>query len=254
MSCVRSTVIAVNPEAYVEMATTESRHWWFCARRKILEHIIETLGLPRPARILEVGSGTGGNLAMLSQHGSVSALEMDENARKLSSEKTHDRFTIRAGNCPDDIPFQGEQFDLICMFDVLEHIDEDVETLATLRKHLAPGGRMLITVPAYPWLWSAHDVFLHHKRRYTARALRQVFNESGLHIDRITYFNTLLLPLAALARLKDRIVSRKRSSGTGIPLPFINSIFYAIFSSERHMLTSFNLPAGVSLMGIARAK
>lgn len=78
---------AVNPEAYVEMATTESRHWWFRARRKILEHIIGTMGLPRPARILEVGSGTGGNLAMLSQHGSVSAIEMDENARKLSSEK-----------------------------------------------------------------------------------------------------------------------------------------------------------------------
>lgn len=111
---------------------------------------------------------------------------------------------------------------------------------------------MLITVPAYQWLWSAHDVFLHHKRRYTARALRQVFNESGLHIDRITYFNTLLL--AALARLKDRIVSLKRSSGTGFPLPLTNSIFYAIFFSERHMLTSLNLPANVSLMGIARAK
>lgn len=254
MSSVRSTVTDVNPEAYVEMATTESRHWWFRARRKILGHTIETMGLPHPARILEVGSGTGGNLVMLSQHGSVSALEMDENARKLSFEKNHGRFTIRAGNCPNDIPFPGEQFDLICMFDVLEHIDEEVETLAALQKYLAPGGRMLITVPAYQWLWSAHDVFLHHKRRYTAQALRQVFNESDLRIDRITYFNTLLLPLAALARLKDRIVSRKRSSGTEVPSPFINAILYAIFSSERRMLMSFNLPVGVSLMGIARAK
>ncbi|GGY15952.1 hypothetical protein GCM10008098_03840 [Rhodanobacter panaciterrae] len=244
----------MNPEAYVEMATLESRHWWFRARRKILGHIIETMGLTHPARILEVGSGTGGNLMMLSLHGSVSALEMDDNARKLSSEKTLDRFTIRAGNCPDNIPFPGEQFDLICMFDVLEHIDEDVETLTALRKHLAPGGRMLITVPAYQWLRSEHDVFLHHKRRYTARTLRRVFNESGLHVDRVTYFNTLLLPLAVLARLKDRIVSRKRSSGTETPSLFINSTLYAIFSSERRMLTRFNLPAGVSLMGIVRAK
>ena len=243
----------MNPEAYVEMATTESMHWWFRGRRKILDCIIGTMALPRAARILEVGSGTGGNLMMLSRHGNVSALEMDENARKLSSEKTGGRFTIRAGNCPDDIPFAGEQFDLICMFDVLEHIDEDVQTLAALRSHLAPGGRMLITVPAYRWLWSAHDVFLHHKRRYTARALRRAFIESGLSIDRITYFNTLLLPLATVARLKDRIASRKRASGTKIPAPFINSTLYAIFSSERHMLTRFNLPAGVSLMGIVRA-
>ena len=247
-------VAAVNPEAYMEMAATESRHWWFRARRRILGRVIESMRLPRSARILEVGSGTGGNLVMLSRHGSVIGLEMDENARKLSSQKTHGQFTIRAGNCPGDIPFQGEQFDLICMFDVLEHIDEDVETLTLLRRHLAPGGRMLITVPAYPWLWGAHDVFLHHKRRYTARALRRVFNESGLGIDRITYFNTLLLPLVALARLKDRAISRDRPSGTGIPSPFVNWILYAIFSSERRMLTRLNLPAGVSLMGIVRAK
>jgi SAM-dependent methyltransferase len=244
----------MNPEAYVEMAATESMHWWFCARRKILECVIETMGLPHSARILEVGSGTGGNLLMLSRYGDVSALEMDENARRLSSEKTHVQFAIRAGSCPDNIPFEGEQFDLICMFDVLEHIDEDVETLAALRKHLAPSGRMLITVPAYQWLWSAHDVFLHHKRRYTARSLREVFKQSGLRVDRLTYFNTLLLPLAALVRLKDRMASSKKSSGTETPPPFINSILKTIFASERHMLASFNLPAGISLLGIVCAE
>jgi SAM-dependent methyltransferase len=243
----------MNPEAYLEMAATESVHWWFCARRKILECIIEAMGLPREARILEVGSGTGGNLVMLSQYGKVSALETDANARELSAKKTNGQFTVRAGDCPDNIPFEDERFDLICMFDVLEHIDEDVETLAALRKRLAPGGRMLITVPAYPWLWSAHDVFLHHKRRYTARTLRQAFNESGLRVDRITYFNTWLLPLAAAARLKDRIASHKKPSGTATPPPLVNSTLHAIFASERHMLRRFNLPAGVSLMGVARA-
>jgi SAM-dependent methyltransferase len=243
----------MNPEAYVEMAATESVHWWFCARRKILGCIIETMGLPRQARILEVGSGTGGNLLMLSQHGKVSALERDANALELSTKKTSGQFTVRTGDCPDNIPFKDEQFDLICMFDVLEHIDGDVETLTALRKHLAPGGRMLITVPAYPWLWSAHDVYQHHKRRYTARTLRQVFNESGLRVDRITYFNMWLLPLVAAARLKDRIASHKKPSGTTIPPPLVNSTLRAIFASERHMLRRFNLPTGVSLMGVARA-
>ncbi|GAA0259824.1 class I SAM-dependent methyltransferase [Rhodanobacter caeni] len=242
----------MNPEAYVDMAATESTHWWFCARRKILGCAIEAMDLPPDARILEVGSGTGGNLVMLSQYGKLSAIEMDASARELSVKKTNGKFTVRAGNCPDNLPLADERFDLICMFDVLEHIDEDVETLTTLRKHLAPGGRMLITVPAYPWLWSAHDDFLHHKRRYTARTLRHTFNRSGLHVDRITYFNMWLLPLVAVARLKDRITLSKKSSGTATPSPLVNSTLHAVFCSERHMLKRFNLPVGVSLMGVAR--
>lgn len=243
----------MNPEAYVEMAATESTHWWFCGRRRILDRVIDSLALPRAARILEAGSGTGGNLSMLSRHGSVSAFELDDHARELAVEKTAGRFTLRSGSCPHDIPFPGEQFDLICMFDVLEHVDEDVPTLAALRTHLAAGGRVLVTVPAYPWLWSAHDVFLHHKRRYTSRSLRQALVASGLAVDRITYFNMLLLPLAALARLMDRLVPRKRSSGTAVPLAPVNAALGAIFSSERHLLTTRNLPAGVSLLAIAHA-
>lgn len=243
----------MNPDAYTEMASTEATHWWFRARRRILEQQIEALGLPEHARILEVGSGTGGNLNLLARHGSVSAMEMDATARTIASSKTDGRFVIRAGHCPDNIPYPGETFDLICMFDVLEHIEEDVETLQALRAHLAPNGRLLITVPAYQWLWSAHDVFLHHKRRYTARRLRQAFVASRLRVDRISYFNTLLLPLTALARLKDRLHSSASASGTATPPRPINAVLYAIFASEQSMLRKFNLPAGVSLLGIARA-
>jgi SAM-dependent methyltransferase len=245
--------MVMNPEAYVEMAATESAHWWFRGRRRILDSIIGSMALPDAARILEAGSGTGGNLSMLSHHGSVSAFEMDDRARELAAEKASGRFILRAGSCPHAIPFPGEQFDLICMFDVLEHIDEDVATLAALRTHLAVGGRVLVTVPAYPWLWGAHDVFLHHKRRYTSRSLRQALAAGGLAVDRVTYFNMLLLPLAVLARLKDRLIARKRSSGTTAPLAPVNAALGAIFSSERHLLTALNLPAGVSLLAIAHA-
>lgn len=243
----------MNPEAYVEMAATESTHWWFRARRRILDRIIDSLALPHAARILEAGSGTGGNLSMLSRHGSVSAFEMDDSARELAAEKAAGRFILRAGSCPHDIPFPGEQFDLICMFDVLEHIDEDVLTLAALRTHLAVGGRVLVTVPAYPWLWGVHDEFLHHKRRYTSRGLRQALAAGGLAVDRITHFNMLLLPLAILARLKDHLMPIKRSSGTAVPPAPVNAALGAILSSERHLLATLNLPAGVSLLAIAHA-
>lgn len=244
----------MNPQAYVEMADTESRHWWFTARREILSRIIETLALPGSARILEAGSGTGGNLMMLSGHGTVCAIDMDEGACRIAEEKTRGRLAVAQGCFPDDIPFQGETFDLILMSDVLEHIERDVETLVALRGLLAPGGRMLITVPAYPWLWGPHDLFLHHKRRYTSRGLRHVLEQGGLQVERLSYFNMLLLPLAMLARAKDRLFPGGRAFGTDIPPAFFNRVMFSIFRSERYLLGRFNLPAGVSLLAVVRGE
>src|SRR5665811_2607027 len=107
------------------MAHTEEHHWWFVGRRAILASLISNMGLPNEAQILELGSGTGGNLSMLSDFGRVSALEMDPTARSIATEKTGGCFDIRAGFCPADIPFPTATFDLVCLFDVLEHIEED---------------------------------------------------------------------------------------------------------------------------------
>jgi hypothetical protein len=98
----------MTPDAYLEMSRTESRHWWFVGRRALLAAVIARLGLPGSAQILEVGSGTGGNLQMLSQFGRVRAMEMDSTARSIALERTADRFDIRLGRCPKDIPSTGE--------------------------------------------------------------------------------------------------------------------------------------------------
>jgi SAM-dependent methyltransferase len=240
----------MSPDAYLEMADTEARHWWFSGRRAVLSYLIGNLDLPANARILEIGSGTGGNLQMLSSYGQVSALEMDATARSIASEKTGGRFDIRAGLCPRDIPFAGEKFDLVCLFDVLEHIDEDVETLIAVKGLLAERGLVLITVPAYGWLWSAHDEFLHHKRRYSADELRQKVIASGLQPIKISYFNTFLFPLAAAVRFKDRLLGNSSASGTSVPPEPINRLFSTLFGSERFVLGHFNLPFGVSLLGL----
>lgn len=242
----------MDPDAYLEMTETEDRHWWFSGRRTVLAHLISNFKLPSNARILEVGSGTGGNLQMLSSFGQVSALEMDAAARLIASEKTGGRYDIRSGFCPTDIPFSGEKFDLICLLDVLEHIDEDVETLIAVKGLLAEGGRVLVTVPAYRWLWSAHDDFLHHKRRYSTTELRQKAAAAGLQPVKISYFNTILFPLAAIVRLKDRLLGNSSTSGSNIPPAPINQLFTALFSGERFLLAKTNLPFGVSLLGIFR--
>jgi SAM-dependent methyltransferase len=243
----------MSPDAYLEMAESEASHWWFSGRRAILSDLIASLDLPSEARILEIGSGTGGNLQMLSFFGGVSAMEMNATARSIALQKTDGRFDIRAGFCPGEIPFIGETFDLVCLFDVLEHIDEDVETLIAARRLLAAKGRVLMTVPAYRWLWSTHDSFLHHKRRYSADELRRKVTTAGLLPVRISYFNTLLFPLAATIRFKDRLLGSAAASGTGIPPSPINRMFGMLFGSERFMLRQFNLPFGVSLLGVLEA-
>jgi SAM-dependent methyltransferase len=240
------------PDAYREMADTEDRHWWFTGRRAILAALLRRLALPSPARILELGCGTGGNLAMLSAFGQVSALEADATARAIALEKTAGRFDIRAGRCPRDIPFAAGSFDLVCLFDVLEHIDEDVATLEAVRGLLAPGGQALITVPAYRWLWSAHDEFLHHKRRYTAGELREKLGRARLKAKDLTYFNTLLFPLAAAARLKDRLVRSPHASGTAVPARPLNRLLHSLFSAERFLVGRLPLPFGVSLLAVIR--
>lgn len=240
----------MDPNAYLEMADTESRHWWFLARRVLLSSIISRLTLPSDARILEIGSGTGGNLKMLSAFGQVTALEMDATARSIANKKTFDQFDIRAGFCPTDIPFTNEKFDLVCLFDVLEHIEEDFTTLVALKNLVADGGKILLTVPAYQWLWSRHDEFLHHKRRYSAPDLRKKLVAAGLRVDKISYFNTLLFPLAVTARFKDRLLGAASASGSGIPADPLNDLLYRIFSAERYLLEKLSLPFGVSLLAI----
>lgn len=243
----------MSPDAYLEMAATEERHWWFSGRRAILDTMLAGMALPAASRILEIGSGTGGNLDLLAGHGTVSALEMDPAARAISLAKTGHRYDIRHGRCPDQVPFPPASFDLICMFDVLEHIVEDVATLALASTLLAGGGRILLTVPANRWMWGPHDVFLHHQRRYRAAELRCKAGAAGLRLDRLTHFNTLLFPLAAAMRIKDRLAGTQAASGTAIPAAPINHALRHVFSSERHLLRWMRLPFGVSLLAVLSA-
>lgn len=238
--------------AYEEMSRTEGVHWWFKARREIIDMTIRAFALPRDARILEVGVGTGGNLRMLSGHGRLFGLEMDRRGLAMARNKTGHEFDLVCGKCPDSVPFRDSTFDLVCMLDVLEHVNDDFSTLQRLRHCLVPTGRLLITVPAYQWLWSAHDVHLHHFRRYTSARVKELLGRSGYEVTRITYFNTLLLPLAAVARLADRVRHRSAATGSEIPAPALNAILYRVFRSEKLWLRSHNMPFGVSLLAIAK--
>lgn len=243
----------MEPQAYVEMAEMQSTHWWFTARREILRSMLLSLDLPEGARILEVGSGTGANLELLSEFGEVEGLEMAAEAIEFaasSASACHGRVRMVQGRCPDDLGRLHGLFDLVCMFDVLEHIADDVGSLERLAGLLAPGGRILLTVPAYQWLWSSHDEHLHHHRRYTRGALGQTCATAGLAVQSIGHFNTLLFPLAVADRIATRLTGRA-SGGTKVPAAPVNKAFHRVFASERHVLGRHGLPFGLSLFALA---
>ena len=233
---------------YTEMALVEDKHWWFAARRKILDKIISTLPLPTDAQILEAGCGSGGNLSMLTRHGRVYAMET--NAQALAFAAAKGMAQIAPGHLPEQIPFTNQTFDLIAMLDVMEHLEDDAAALRALRTRLRPGGWMLITVPAYPFLWSRHDELHHHKRRYVANNLRAVIEASGCKIHYLSYFNTWLFPVIAAARLAS--IGDRSTGDMVMPNKFINVLLTQIFASERLLLGRVALPFGVSLVALAR--
>jgi SAM-dependent methyltransferase len=241
-------------DAYLDMAASETRHWWFRGRRAVLDAVIGRLALPKPARILELGSGTGGNFEMLAQYGEVTAVEMNETAREISLRKIAAVQDVRPGYLPDHLPLEDQVFDLICMFDVLEHVEDDEGTLRAVRRYLAPGGAAVITVPAFRWLWGPHDTQLHHKRRYARAELREKITAAGFTIEKLTYSNMFLFPAAVLARAADKMLRRRHSSGDGLPPALLNEVFASVFGAERHFLGMMNFPVGLSLLAIIRRK
>jgi SAM-dependent methyltransferase len=236
-------------DVYQRLDSIEANHWWFTARRRILRSVITRFGPAGPGlRVLEAGCGTGGNLAMLGEIGRVDAFESDEGARLAACAKT--KLTVRRGALPDDIPFAGH-FDIIAVFDVLEHVERDVESLAKLARLLAPSGRLYLTVPALPWLWSHHDETHHHYRRYTRRQLIDCLRRASLTPIRVTYFNSLLFPVIAAWRLLHRAGWGKSRSEDVMPPAPLNWVLAWIFGGESLAVGRVPLPIGISLLAIA---
>lgn len=237
---------------YDRMAAHDSTHWWYRARRDILaDYLTRYAALPADARILEIGCGTGHNLPMLSGFGRVEAIEIDPAARAIAGE--------RLGRPVGDAPLpalpgvERGAYDLVAVLDVVEHIEDDVAALKAMGDLLKPGGKILIAVPAHQWMWSAHDVVNHHHRRYSKATLAAAIERAGLRAKKLTYFNSLLFPLAAAARLAGRMTGRDDSDDSPPPKP-LNTAFETIFRLERHLVGRLPMTPGVSIVTLAEPR
>lgn len=235
---------------YEQMAQLDSRHWWFTARRRILDGVIERIVRPPDnARILELGAGTGHNLAMLSRFGEVEASELDPVARDIASDRLG-RPVVEAA-LPDLGMFPSEAYDMVALLDVLEHVPDDKGSLKAIYGLLKPGGALLLTVPINPWMWSAHDVAHHHHRRYRKQEIRKLAENAGYEIELLSPFNSLLFPPIAAVRLAGKVTGRD-DSDDAMPSEPVNKILDTVFGFERSLIGRVPMPFGVSLVAVLR--
>jgi len=272
------------------MFEVEATYWWFVARRQLIDELVGGLSEPhssrhppplkppsataeisstdlglstldfRPSiraekprcRILDAGCGTGVNLQMLAKHGDAIGVDVSPEALKFSTKRSVG--TLLNGRI-ERLGFHAESFGLITALDVLEHVEDDRAAIRELHRITKPGGRLVITVPAYQSLWSEHDEALHHYRRYTRRQLREKLTDAGFEIEKMSYFMTLFFLPIFVFRLGQRLLKKRQGQAqvSYIILPkWLNQLLVKILDIERWLLRWITLPFGVSLLCVAR--
>jgi SAM-dependent methyltransferase len=241
----------MQPELYQTMRDIEDRHWWFRARRRIVSALLTQMQLPAATRLLDLGCGTGGNLSMLCRHGQVTGVESNPVALELANARGV--ATVLAGRLPDDLPVEPESYNCVTLLDVLEHLQQDDAGLEAIHRLLTADGRLLITVPAFSFLWGPHDTVHHHYRRYRAPDLLASLEKAGFVVDFLSYYNFwLFLPIALVRLVHKALPFIESGSEERLPPAWLNRMLERIFASERHFLSRGRLPFGVSLIAVAR--
>ncbi len=230
----------------------EDRHWWYQGRRTVLERAIEHLGLPAHAQILDAGCGSGRNMVDLARLGTVTGVELSGTSVQLARER--DAGEVVEGSVMD-MPFDDANFDLTVSLDVIEHLEDDIGALRELRRVTKPGGALLVTVPAYQWLWSGHDEINHHHRRYNRRTLLAAAQSGGWELESFTNFSSLTLPVAILLRALERFMPSTTKSSLDLwvpPAPLNWALRQPLNLEARVIGRGGSIPAGLSLLAVFR--
>lgn len=229
----------------------EDEHWWYRGRRRVLQAVLDSLALPVRARVLDAGCGSGRNLVELARYGTVVGVEPAP--QSLARAQARGVGEVRAGSLSGRLPVEGASVDLAVALDVLEHVPDDRGALAELARVVCPGGLLLVTVPQYDWLWGEHDVLAHHHRRYTRARLLGPAAAAGFVPERVTSFNTLLLPAIAAARGLQRRRNAEPATDLQRGPAAANAALEGTLGAEaRWIAGGRDLPVGVSLLAVMR--
>ena len=236
------------------MGSMEESYWWHVGRRYIIRRFIEHFIGPKGSlRILDLGCGTGRNLELLAQFGDTVGVEPEGPGLEQCRERGLGEDVVKAGTATS-IPFPDASFDLVTAFDVLEHLDDDKEGLAEIRRVLKPAGQLLMTVPAYRFLWSVHDEALGHRRRYVASEVHSLLNTSGFVVIRRSYAISFALPGIMAFRIAQGLLPTMAEGGASyVEVPErTNKLLTNLLKLEGRMMGAIDLPFGASIIALAR--
>lgn len=241
----------MNIDMYRIFFDIQKKHWWFVTKKKIvLDAIDRCLSKNGNIKVLDIGCGSGLMLNALEDIGQTFGMDMSDDAINFCKEVFSGK--VEKGFLPDQIPYEENYFGLITALDVIEHVDRDIDSLKAIRSRLVLGGKAVITVPAYMFLWSSFDEMNEHKRRYTLPELNTKLIQAGFTVETISYFNTLLFPVVFVVRILNNALKRDGASDVDMPNWLMNFVLEKIFGIEKYLLKFVNLPFGVSILAVVR--
>jgi ubiquinone/menaquinone biosynthesis C-methylase UbiE len=239
----------MQPSEIDKMHRLEENHWWFQGKKLLVERFISAAGV-RGGKFLDIGCGTGMFLKVLANYGSVFGVDISAQALAYCQEKVAAaNLTLAAG---DQLPFPDDSFSFVSLLDIIEHAADDASVMKEAYRVCKPGGTALVTVPAFRFLWSNHDVAHHHKRRYRLPELRRVGTEAGFVVARITYTNFFIFfPVLIKRTLLSTNQKGAESDLTEMPVS-LNRILYSLYRFEAFYLGKADFPWGVSLLMVLK--
>lgn len=234
---------------YDDLYNLEEIHWWHKAKRNLVSYLMKQNLSGTKNKILDVGCGTGKNLESFAKFGNTWGIDMAKEAVAYCKKRGIKNVTL--GNL-EKIPFNKDSFDCITALDVLEHVD-DSKAIKELERVLKQSGILIVTVPAFPMLWSKWDVVLHHKRRYTRETLEKVLHKNRLRVLKISYIYSFLFLPAFIIRLIKKIVFRNHyPSDFKLSNKIINFLLGNIAKAERFLVINSYIPFGTSLIAVVK--
>ncbi len=240
---------------YSVMAAVEDRHWWYGGMRAIAASFLDEVYPPDCGlHILDAGCGTGANLRFLRRYGHTIGIDM---APEAVANSTLSSPGVVARGSVLSLPFADQSFDLVTSFEVLYHraVESELAALLEVQRVLRPHGRLLIRLPAFELLRGHHDTAVHGRRRYTAGEVVDLLTSAGFHVERTSYVNSLLMPLALIQRLLERLrpISNTEESDLTLPPAFVNEAFrWAMAAEAAWLAAGRSMPVGVSVICRAR--